>query len=68
MITWGSSTKICATCSLWGGMRDLGKIVPAPFVRADANARGRCLGGGYPNLDMAPGASCSKYVKWPALS
>ncbi len=68
MVGFSNLMKVCATCSLWGGVRDPGGYVPSYFVRVDsADLRGKCYGGRFANVLTAPASGCDKYVKWPAL-
>ena len=68
MPVFGSATRLCATCSRWGGPRDPGRIFPAPFVWVtDLNAKGVCFGGAFFNMPMSHSAVCGKYLKWEVL-
>jgi hypothetical protein len=67
MVLYSSTQKFCASCALWGGARDPGMIFPSPTIKIARGALGRCMGGGFQNLNMAPTATCDKYKKWSAL-
>jgi hypothetical protein len=63
---YSGSMKTCATCSLWGGERELdaGRIV----VRtAAANVKGKCMGGGHNHQLVPASGTCSAHAKWSAL-
>lgn len=58
----------CATCGKWGGPRDTGQLVRPTFVKFDVHTKGKCIGGGFANMQMGPMANCSGWVKWAPLA
>lgn len=61
-----ASNKVCATCGLWGGDRDIdsGRIV----VRVSgANSKGKCMGGGHNQQQISATGTCRMHEKWSAL-
>lgn len=68
MHTYSKEMPVCATCQRWGGARNPGRIVPSCTVWVEnVQPEGLCYGGTFHNLQMAPGASCSRYEKWGVL-
>ncbi len=63
---YSASHKLCATCALWGGAReiDTGRIV----VRTEGpNVKGKCLGGGHNNQLVPATGHCAQHQKWSTL-
>lgn len=67
MSSFSNTQKLCGTCARWTGPRDPGRISPAMFVQVPENAKGKCMGGGFNQLQMLALQSCSQYLKWPVL-
>lgn len=68
MSSYSHAMRICATCTRWGGIREVGLNVPAYFVDVeDSRLKGECYGGGFRMLEMLPTASCGKHEKWLVL-
>lgn len=63
---FGSSMKLCATCSKWGGQREIGPGRAGVSTDGIA-ARGQCIGGGHNHADTPPTARCDEWEKWTAL-
>jgi len=63
-----SRNKNCVTCARWTGPRDTGRFIHPVFVNYDTHTKGKCLGGGYANMQMAPISTCSQWIKWPPLA
>jgi uncharacterized protein len=61
-----ASNKMCATCALWSGERDIdsGRIA----VRVSAsNSKGKCMGGGHNQQQTPATGTCRMHEKWSAL-
>lgn len=68
VVGFSNLMKVCATCSVWGGIRDPGGCVPSYFVLVDSwDHKGKCFGGRFANLPTGPAGGCDKYTKWPVL-
>ena len=67
MSTASNQNHICVTCDLWGGERQAKPPYQAVFVAFESNARGKCLGGGFQNVDVSARTTCSKWRKWGPL-
>jgi hypothetical protein len=63
--TFSSSFRNCATCGKWGGQR--GADMLRSNVQVQPGTQGRCLGGGFNNMNTQASASCPQYVKWAGL-
>jgi hypothetical protein len=54
------STKICATCAVWGGQRSS----EYGYALVDSSATGKCHD---KNSEMSKGSECRKWEVWPML-
>lgn len=63
-----SYSKKCVTCGRWGGTRDTGFTTHPVFVRFIGNTKGKCIGGGFANLQKDASATCDQWIKWTPLA
>jgi len=66
-LTVSSSTKLCSTCSLWGGPREAMRPYPAYFVRFDDCSKGLCMGGRFNYAETTCITVCGAWKKWDVL-
>ena len=68
MTTYNGGIRACASCALWSGPREPeGNIFPAALVRADSNATGKCMGGGFTSQETRASTGCGSWQLWPGL-
>lgn len=56
--------KNCVTCDRWAGPRTPGTGGCAQF---EVGARGKCIGGGFPNTTMGATAACGEWEAWQTI-
>lgn len=65
--TVAGTTKLCSTCSRWGGPREAVSPYPAYFVRVEVYSKGLCMGGGFSYAETNYTALCHAWKKWEVL-
>ena len=63
--SYGSNSRICATCGRWDGPRQADNF--GGLVQVNPNSKGTCQGGAFNRQQMNTGATCQQYVKWQVL-
>ena len=66
MPSYSPAMKLCATCALWGGARQVNPT--RAFVTTQTpTTKGECMGGGHNRAQTPATGTCSKYVKLQML-
>lgn len=68
-ISFGNKTQNCATCAMWGGIREVASGNTRVSLKSSCE-KGKCLipKGSHRNMQMSAGHSgCKDWQKWSVL-